>query len=285
MKDNRKESKRSKKLKRLKESKILEESKRRDNPLFTIVTACQNGEQFVNTWMSSILEQKYRPLEVSVCDDSSSDRTVQQIMNTCLPQFKKFDISFSMRVNTRVHNYGGSLSSAIVCSKGSFFGILDIDDTITEDAVLSVMKVYDKYPEIGHVYTQFDVYDCDMNFKKHGFSRLPRKGSNILDEGWSYGEHIYSHFRTFSKRVPEYYNVIQKCRYAVDQYTGMVLEERSPGAFLDKVCYKYRAGCPGSISSTLGAQRREFWYKLMEMFLKKRQRKKIRPFPIVQVEI
>ncbi len=62
-----------------------------------------------------------------------------------------------------------------------------------------------------------------------------------------------------------------------------MLEERTPGAFLNKVCYVYRAGCENSISSRFGAQRREYWYKLMEVFLKRRKRKKIHPLPTIEI--
>jgi len=255
----------------------------KDNKMFSIITACSNGEQFLDTWVKSILKQTYRPLEVSVCDDLSTDRTVQKIMDLCLPQLQEVDISLVMKVNSRKHKYGSSLSYTVQYAKGLYFGVLDIDDALSDDAVASVMKVYSKYPDVGHVYTQFDIHDCEMNFKKTGFSKLPRKGSNILDEGWSYGEHIYSHFRTFSKQVPDYLTVIPKARYAVDQHMGMALEERTPGVFLNKVCYIYRAGCEDSISSRWGAQRREYWYKLMESLLERRRRKRIRVHPIIEV--
>jgi glycosyltransferase involved in cell wall biosynthesis len=250
---------------------------------FSLLTACSNGEEFLDSWCKSIVKQTYRPLEVSFCDDISTDRTLQKVVDVCLPQFQKVGISLIIKSNARKHKYGTSLSYTVQQSHSSFFGVFDIDDTLPHDTVESVMNVYKKHPEIGHVYTQFDVYDCEMNFKKTGFSRLPREGSNILDEGWSYGEHIYSHFRTFSKRVPDFYTVVVKGRYAIDQYMGMTLEERTPGAFLNKVCYNYRAGCENSISSKFGAQRREYWYKLMESFLDRRRRKKIKVKPIIEV--
>ena len=45
------------------------------NNKFTIITASSNKYPYLKDWMESIIEQKYRPLEVVMVDDCSEDKT------------------------------------------------------------------------------------------------------------------------------------------------------------------------------------------------------------------
>jgi len=249
---------------------------KKNKPMFTLLTAAFNATPYIKDWANCIFAQDYRPLQVVCVDDSSTDKTfvrVRKLRKT----FTKKGIEFDVVQLSRRSRYGRVLYRALQLSRSAYYGVLDIDDTISPDAVSHVMKLYMKYPNIGHIYTQFNVCSCDLKFLKKGFCRAPKKGRDILKEGFLHGEHVYSHFRTFSRRVPGYINVIPESgKYAVDQFMGMTLEERSRGLFTPKVCYNYRSGCDKTISAEFGSQRRRYWFKLMGQFRDRRKKDRVK---------
>lgn len=258
-------------------------NKKDANDIFSLLTVCCNGSKYIEDWAKSITKQAYRPLEVIFYDDKSTDDSIKKVLRI-KKRFKRQDITLRVYEGNKKRRYGGGLREAAKLAAGSFYGILDIDDALTEGAVGHVMMIYQQNPGIGHVYTQMNICDCDLSFKKTGFSRAPRQGMSILSEGLLHDQHVYSHFRTFSRRVPRFLNIFDKHgRFAIDQYMGLSLEQKARGMFSQRVCYLYRSGCPGTISSKYGGVRREFWYKLLNRVDKYRKHKKIKVYPIESV--
>jgi glycosyltransferase involved in cell wall biosynthesis len=250
---------------------------------FSLLTSCRNGEEYLDCWFDSILNQGYRPLEVVFVDDSSSDKSVDKLCSLNA-KFRDAGINLLILRHRKLLKYGSGLLTAAQHATGYFMGVLDVDDALTPKSVEHVMRLYRKYADIGYIYTQFEICDQDMKTIRIGFSREPRKKETILSEGIKFNEHIYSHFRTFSKRIPNYLDIFpRKARYAIDQFMGLSLEEKAKGIFTDRVCYRYRTGHSNSISSKYGGQRREFWHKLMGQFAENRERNNISAYKIIRV--
>lgn len=246
---------------------------------FTLLTACYNGEKYINDWVQSVLSQSYRPLELIVVDDKSSDRSLRKL-RSLKDKFAENDINYKIMHHKKKLYYGNSLRYAMSSATGNYFGILDIDDCLHPDAINAVMNIYRKNKSIAHIYSQYEVCDAELKHIKHGFCRAPEAGQTILSEGLK-NIHVYSHWRTF-KWAEDIIDIFPKTKYAVDQHMGLKLEQIGPGLFLNQVLYKYRTGLPESISDRLGSQRRVYWRKLLEHFRVNRRRKKIKAFPITQ---
>jgi len=234
--------------------------------MFSLLTACgPGGIKYIDDWYSSIVAQKYRPIEVIFVDDLSRDGSWDEVQKLVKSSEKK-DIHIKMVSTKRKLYYGLALKEAATAATGDYLGILDIDDQLCDHSISHVVDLYKSYPTVKYIYSQFLVCDCEMNPVKVGFSKAPNPRENILTMGKKYLEHVYSHFRTFSKYAPSYISIFPKTKYAVDQYMGFCLEERTVGMFTNRVCYKYRSGCENTISAQYGSQRRQYWFKLMEKF-------------------
>ncbi|KKK55439.1 hypothetical protein LCGC14_3074540, partial [marine sediment metagenome] len=236
-----------------KKIKDKKERKKELSKKFTIISSCYNKEKYLNEWANSILVQKYRPLEVIIANDASSDKSLKALEELS-GKFKEKGIEFKVINNFKRLYCGSSYRGITEYITGSFVGVVDSDDMLEEDAVEYIMDVYNKNSEIGWIYTQFNIYDMNMNKKRRGFCSTPNKGENLLELGRR-RIHGFGHWRTFNKnkiiRPDKLFGKGLKC--GVDKYMGYRLEEMGKGLFVDRVCYKYRqypVGFKESVSST-----------------------------------
>jgi glycosyltransferase involved in cell wall biosynthesis len=250
---------------------------------FSLLSMCWNGKKYFDDWKDSIFKQSYRPLEVLFLDDKSTDNS-EDLMRQLIPEFAQNNIKLHILQHRKKLKYGNGLKYILQLASGTHFGVLDIDDALEPNSIDHVMSLYDKHPHIGYIYTQFTVCKCkNMKSTHKGFNRKPRPEHSILSEGLE-GIHIYSHFRTFRRNMPDMLGVLPDgLKYAVDQFMGLSLEERAYGLFTPRLCYRYREGCKGTISSKFGGQRRQYWHKMLNRFKENREANNIKALPIIEV--
>lgn len=250
--------------------------------LFSILTASYNNCLYLDDWCKSIISQNYRPLQVVFVNDCSTDDTLDKV-NTYTSILKQHNIDLKI-VNT-IHRsyYASALKTAWQNASGLFFGVLDSDDMLEPNSVERIMKLYDKYPNIGYIYTQFSIYDNSMTkFKGLGFSCSPAARESLLDLA-KRKKHGFSHWRTFSSRVPRVEKIFKDgLRSAVDKYMGYRLEELAQGIYLDLPFYKYRGWVPGCISAT--EKSKAMWKTIAEETIKRRVKYKYKPYPIITLK-
>jgi len=249
------------------------------NNKFTILTSSYNKYDYLKEWMTSILAQKYRPLEVIFVDDCSDDKT-KKLIKKFRKRFEENDISFEyLRNKNRLH-CSSSYRRAIENATGDFMGVLDADDMLVDDAVEYIMSKYIEHNDIAWIYTQFSINDVKMKYIKDGFCRMPTKWGSMLDSG-ERRKHVYSHWRTFSRRCSDLDSVLPEgLRCAVDKYMGYKLEEMGKGMFLNRVCYKYRMGVKRGIVAKESTK--ATWKKLVQGLVSNRAKKNIKPYPIIE---
>ncbi len=250
---------------------------------FSIITASYNNAPYLEYWSESIIKQNYRPIEVIFVNDCSEDNTEECILNIS-SKFAKNNIEFKYIKNSNRSFYSDSLSIATSAATGDFVGILDSDDALVENCINKVVDLYNKYKDIGYIYTQFENWNSNFSKKiKTGFSRAPLKNKSLLDMGVR-NIHTFSHWKTFApnriKNILDIWKPGLKC--SVDKYMGYILEEKVKGAFYNKVCYKYRYGLPGSISKTEKSM--QMWKNIVKELSKRRKKLKIKPFPILEIK-
>ena len=244
---------------------------------FTILTSSHNGRSFLDSWSRCIIEQKHRPLEVVLVDDHSKDGT-KKVIDRYATKFTSKGIEFKYIRNEHNLGCGSSYNIALKNASGDFFGVVDIDDTIKENAVSFIVGLYEKHPEVAWIYTQFAICsDKKMKPIKRGFCRAPGENRSLLDLG---SVHAFSHWRTFSTRIKNKDQIFKEgLKCAVDKFMGYMLEESGTGMFVDKVCYKYRQRYGSSISTSYNCKRQ--WAEIQSEAKKRRQENKSLVYPII----
>lgn len=287
-KASKKENKNTEKKKKSKDKKNVIASRRSRKGImmgekFTILSTFSNYENFVPEWFESILQQSYRPLEVVAVDDHSRDDTYNKLKSFS-KLAKRHDIDYIVHRNDKKLYCGSSYHKAFELSSGEYFGILDGDDQLVENAVNIIMEQYKKRPKIDYIYTQFVYCDQKMNpTKRRGFCSSPLPNKDLLQsELSSRKRHCYSHWRTF-RRFPRVEKIFyKKGKRAVDKFMGYRLEEWGNGMFLDTVLYKYRA--PHKKSITRAGGQIKTWKTVRAEAKSRRKRYKLKPKGIITIK-
>jgi glycosyltransferase involved in cell wall biosynthesis len=104
--------------------------------LVSIIIPCYNGEAYLQEAIESALAQTYRPVEVIVVDDGSTDRSSEIA--------QKLPVRYIRQPNrglTKSRNLG------VRKSRGSYVVFLDADDRLKPDAVKTGLRVLAGHPE------------------------------------------------------------------------------------------------------------------------------------------
>jgi glycosyltransferase involved in cell wall biosynthesis len=136
--------------------------------LATVVVVNYNYEKFIAAAIDSALEQTYKPLEVIVVDDGSTDGS-RQIIST---SGKRVRTVFQSNAGQ-----GAAYNAGWLAARGEFVLFLDSDDVLTPDAIAKVVAAL-KGSEA--VKAQFYLAQVDRNLKPLGYL-LPSYGFSRVD--------------------------------------------------------------------------------------------------------
>lgn len=200
-------------------------------PLFSILMTSYNREQYIEEAVSSVLSQTMGSLELVIVDDASTDGSVKWCKLIGDPRVK-------LVVHGSNKGCGKAHRSAISIATGKLIGIVDADDVIVTDALETILQEYQN-PDIGVVYSQYELCDSKLNRLKHGRSaKIP------ADKTWLDIHHLNSgavgHLRTFRRSVYDKTEGFWTRRSCVDKDLMFKLEEITKLKFIDTVLYKQR---------------------------------------------
>ena len=247
---------------------------------FTILTASYNCERYIEEWGESILSQSYRPLEVVCVEDKSKDKTLYLLKNMS-KKFKENNIDFILIKSSKKRYCGSAYNKALKNASGSYFGVLDSDDMLEPFACKFIVDLYEKFPEVAWIYTQYNKYNKSMGrIIKKGFCSHPGNGKTILQMEKK-RINTYGHWRTFSNRIKDDKNLFgTNLKCCVDKHLGIRLEEEGVGMFVDKVCYKYRTRSKAEKSIVNSCPLKKIRAKVVSEA--EERRKKIKIYPILK---
>lgn len=141
-------------------------------PLVSILIANYNYETYIGHTIESALNQTYSHIEVIVCDDGSSDGSVQ-----VLQAYSRKDarLSFFRKANG---GHGSALNEAYLRSRGEIICLLDSDDLFLPDKVHRVVECCRKQPASGFVVHR--VIRISQSGRRQGVWPM----SDALPAGW-----------------------------------------------------------------------------------------------------
>lgn len=114
-----------------------------------------NGERYLSEQLRSIAAQSLRPAELVVCDDSSSDQTLD-----ILHQFRD-SAPFPVRITQNIHNLGSTQNFAkcVALCDGDAIALCDQDDRWRPEKLAVCAAALDADSSLGGVFSNADLMD------------------------------------------------------------------------------------------------------------------------------
>jgi glycosyltransferase involved in cell wall biosynthesis len=109
-------------------------------PLVSVVIPAFNAEQFVGEAIESVLAQSYRPVEVIVVDDGSTDATAQTA--------SRYPITCIQKAN---EGQAAARNAGVAAAQGSLISFLDADDLWMPQKLATEAAHLQSHPELGYV--------------------------------------------------------------------------------------------------------------------------------------
>jgi len=135
-------------------------------PMVTIITACYNGERFIDTYANCILSQTYKNIEVVFVDDGSTDQSAEKIKNY-VDEFRRRNIKISYFYQ---ENQGQAVATNVALKQmtGEYFCLYDIDDMLESDCIEKRTTFLVNHPDCGAVRSNvWKIYEGESDTKLH----------------------------------------------------------------------------------------------------------------------
>lgn len=209
-------------------------------PLVSICIPTYNGEEFIGQAIESALNQTYRPFEIIVSDDASTDNTLAIIESLS----EKTDIPITI-----FHHVPGGIGAnwnhCVKQSNGEYIKFLFQDDLLKPDCIKSMMELIETDKDLGIVFCKRELLACgNSNDYKEWIAQF-----NDLQSEWTKIEKI-QHGRTLLNDV----NFLSQPRNKVGEPTVVLLRK----AVFDKAGY-FNTELKQALDY-------EFWYRAFKYF-------------------
>ncbi len=137
-------------------------------PIVTVVIPCHNHSDMVCNAIDSVIMQDYRPIQIIVVDDGSTDNPQETIESKGYPE----EVPISLIRNEHAKGPSAARNAAIQVSWDStdVFMMLDADDLYLQNKVSMSVEKFLKNPElIGIVYTDAIIKNINTKTEIHEF--------------------------------------------------------------------------------------------------------------------
>ena len=138
-----------------------------DKHSVAVIIPCYNSSKYIGKTLDSVLNQDYKYLEIVAIDDGSTDET-RKILESYLPKIKILS-----HPNNANLGPAASVNLGISESESDLIAFLDSDDMWYPNKIEEQVKIFEKYSDVGLVYTNGYVIDESDNILyelfPHGF--------------------------------------------------------------------------------------------------------------------
>ena len=134
------------------------------SPTVSVALCTHNGERFIRAQLQSILEQTYRPAEIVLSDDDSSDATVAIARETVDEWARAHpDRTVPMRVlqNSPALRVAKNFERAILECSGDLIALCDQDDVWQHDRLAAVVDVFSARGDVLLVHSDARLVDAN----------------------------------------------------------------------------------------------------------------------------
>ena len=212
---------------------------------FSVAMCTYNGARYVGEQLDSIARQTRPPDELVVCDDRSSDKTVQIVEQFAASA--KFPVS--LEVNSQNLGSTKNFEKAIEICEGDLIALADQDDVWVPSKLEIIEREFDAAPASGLVFTDAEVVDENLRplgvrlWTAIGFSEEVRRKlrrDNALDlllPGWTVTGATMafrSRFRSIALPIPDDLQMIH------DGWIAAIIASVADVSFIEQPLMIYR---------------------------------------------
>jgi len=130
----------------------------------SVALCTYNGELYLREQLESILKQTHLPDEIIVCDDCSTDSTLE-----ILDEFRKiFPIPFEIYLNKKNLGVSKNFERAISLCTGDIIVLSDQDDVWMLERIKKVIEVFDNKKDCSYVFS--NAYVVNENLYQSGYT-------------------------------------------------------------------------------------------------------------------
>lgn len=198
---------------------------------FSILVAHYNNYNYFTECYDSILKQTYQEYEIILVDDCSTDDSYEKII-----ELTKDNSKVKVFKNEENSGVGLTKKRCIELASGEICGFVDPDDTLTENALQTIIENYTENNIV--VYSQF--YECDAKLnpiKLFSHSRAIKNGNKLFFNVFFEATHFFTFKREAYHKTS---GINDKLTSAVDQDLYLKLYEIGDFKFVKAPLYYYR---------------------------------------------
>ena len=146
------------------------EVERSQRPVVTIIIPCHNHADMIGDAILSVIEQDYRPIQITVIDDGSSDNPENKIAE--IGEETEVPILVLRNESPTGPSTARNMGIGECWDNTDIFMMLDADDLYLQGKVSKPVEKYLEHPEItGIVYTDAIIENINTGTKVHEFRR------------------------------------------------------------------------------------------------------------------
>ncbi len=202
----------------------------RDNFLVTAVVPSYNRAHLITDSLDSIAAQDYRPIEVIVVDDGSTDHTEAIV--------KRWQAENESADDLVIHyiwqeNQGGNVArnSGITAARGKYIAFLDSDDRWHSSKLSKQLARFDGDPLVGGVY-------CGVQHVEVGSEEILEPSDRAYPQGW-----VLEKMLVRDVTAPTSTYMVRKEVFEKVGYFDVELQARQDWDMWIRLAEKYKIGC------------------------------------------
>ena len=142
----------------------------------TVAVPVSNGEKYIDEALQSITNQTYKVDEILICDNKSTDSTIEII-----ERFIENHPETNIRLHKNEINIGAdpNFNKCMELCDTKFLVILGSDDRLKPEAIEKQLRLFNKMPELGLIGGLFQAIDREGKTK----SKIQKKETIIFRRG------------------------------------------------------------------------------------------------------
>ncbi len=191
----------------------MESNKDLKKPLISIITVVKNGEKHLEECINSVLTQSYKNIQYIVIDGNSTDNTI-----SIIKKYEKDLFKWESQDDRGIYD---AFNRGLKIATGELIGFINSDDIYCENALETLVKYYNEYPEIDFIFG---------SVKKHWGVLHGYKPWKIKFTWGFYSSHSTGFFikKEAAKKVGQY-NLKYKFSSDYDYFYRMIVKEKLKG--------------------------------------------------------